>query len=100
LHSRSRAAQNDYDTLLELIGDARFVLFGEASHATHEFYFERAAITKRLIAEKAFTVVAIEANSTTRVVRHIQVGNRSNARAFGTLVSCRKLIRSSFDLRF
>ncbi len=55
-------AANDYDALLELIGDARFVLLGEASHGTHEFYFERAAITKRLIAEKGFTVVAIEAD--------------------------------------
>jgi erythromycin esterase-like protein len=53
---------NDYDALLELIGDARFVLLGEASHGTHEFYFERAAITKRLIAEKGFTVIAIEAD--------------------------------------
>jgi erythromycin esterase-like protein len=53
---------NDYSALLELIGDARFVLLGEASHGTHEFYFERAAITKRLIAEKGITVVAIEAD--------------------------------------
>jgi erythromycin esterase-like protein len=27
----------DYDSLLALIGDARFVLLGEASHGTHEF---------------------------------------------------------------
>src|SRR3982074_1894935 len=40
----------DYGSLLELIGDARFVLLGEASHGTHEFYFERAKITKRLSA--------------------------------------------------
>ena len=53
---------NDYDALLKLIGDARIVLLGEASHGTHEFYFERAAITKRLIAEKSFTVIAIEAD--------------------------------------
>jgi erythromycin esterase-like protein len=53
---------NDYDALLELVGDARFVLLGEASHGTHEFYFERAAVTKRLIAEKGFTVIAIEAD--------------------------------------
>jgi erythromycin esterase-like protein len=53
---------NDYDALLELVGDARFVLLGEASHGTHEFYSERAAITKRLIAEKGFTVIAIEAD--------------------------------------
>jgi erythromycin esterase-like protein len=31
----------DYDSLLALIGDARFVLLGEASHGTHEFYLER-----------------------------------------------------------
>src|SRR5437870_8176451 len=53
---------NDYDALLELIGNARIVLLGEASHETEEFYFERAQITKRLIAEKGFTVVAIEAD--------------------------------------
>jgi hypothetical protein len=52
----------DYDSLLALIGDARFVLLGEASHGMHEFYAERAAITKRLIAERGFTVVAIEAD--------------------------------------
>jgi erythromycin esterase-like protein len=42
-------ARNDYDRLLESIGDARFVLLGEASHGTDEFYRERAAITRRLI---------------------------------------------------
>ena len=52
----------DYDALLQLIDDARFVLIGEASHGTHEFYFERAAITKRLIAEKDFSILAIEAD--------------------------------------
>ena len=34
-------APGDYDALLELVGDARFVLLGEASHGTHEFYRER-----------------------------------------------------------
>ena len=41
----------DYDALLELVGDARLVLIGEASHGTHEFYRERARITRRLIEE-------------------------------------------------
>jgi erythromycin esterase-like protein len=35
---------------------------GEASHGTHEFYQERAEITKRLIQEKGFTAVAVEAD--------------------------------------
>jgi erythromycin esterase-like protein len=52
----------DYDPLLEFIGDRRFVLIGEASHGTHEFYRERAQITKRLIEEKGFTALAVEAD--------------------------------------
>jgi len=55
-------ASADYDRLLEFIGDAHFVLLGEASHGTHEFYRQRAQITKRLIQEKGFTVVAVEAD--------------------------------------
>src|ERR671910_49820 len=53
---------DDYDGLLQLIGDARVVLLGEASHGTHEFYRERARITQRLIEEHGFTVVAVEAD--------------------------------------
>ena len=52
----------DHSPLLELVGDARFVLLGEGSHGTHEFYATRAAITRRLIEEKGFTAVAIEAD--------------------------------------
>jgi erythromycin esterase-like protein/adenine/guanine phosphoribosyltransferase-like PRPP-binding protein len=52
----------DYDPLIRRIGEARFALLGEASHGTHEFYRERAEITKRLIAEKNFMAVAVEAD--------------------------------------
>lgn len=52
----------DFDPLLALVGDARFVLIGEASHGTHEFYRIRSEITKRLIREKGFTAVAVEAD--------------------------------------
>src|SRR5216110_3459446 len=64
----------DYDALLQLIGNARFVLIGEASHGTHEFYFERAAITKRLIAEKDFSIIAIEADwpDSARIHRYVR----------------------------
>jgi erythromycin esterase-like protein len=53
-------APGDFSPLLDLIGGARFVLLGEASHGTHEFYRARAEITKRLIVEKGFSGVAIE----------------------------------------
>lgn len=52
----------DYDALLERIGSARVVLLGEASHGTHEFYRERARITRRLVEERGFTLVAAEAD--------------------------------------
>jgi len=55
-------ATKDYDPLMALIGDARFVLLGEASHGTHDFYDQRAQITKRLIQENGFTAVAVEAD--------------------------------------
>jgi erythromycin esterase-like protein len=57
-----KGAVTDYDALLELAGDARFVLIGEASHGTHDFYHERAVLTERLINEKGFTAVAVEAD--------------------------------------
>jgi erythromycin esterase-like protein len=52
----------DYDPLLDLVGDARIVLLGEATHGTHEFYRERARITRRLVEERGFNVVAVEAD--------------------------------------
>jgi erythromycin esterase-like protein len=72
----------DYDGLLELIGDARFVLLGEATHGTHEFYEQRARITQRLIAEKGFTAVAVEADwpDAYRVNRYVRAeGDDSDA---------------------
>jgi erythromycin esterase-like protein/predicted phosphoribosyltransferase len=51
-----------YDSLIHAIGDARIVLLGEATHGTHEFYRERAFITRRLITEKRFDAVAVEAD--------------------------------------
>jgi erythromycin esterase-like protein len=52
----------DLDPLMELVGNRRFVLLGEASHGSHEFYELRARITRRLIAEKGFNAVAVEAD--------------------------------------
>ncbi len=51
---------DDLDPLLDAIGDARYVLLGEASHGTHEFYTWRAELSKRLIREKQFSFIAVE----------------------------------------
>lgn len=50
----------DLDPLLERIGNARYVLLGEASHGTHEFYRWRAEITRRLIETHGFSFIAVE----------------------------------------
>ncbi len=53
---------SDFDALIERLSDARFVLLGEATHGTHEFYQARATLTRRLLAEQGFTAVAVEAD--------------------------------------
>lgn len=64
----------DYDPLLDAIGNARFTFLGDGSHGTHEFYRERAQITKRLIREKDITAVAVEADwpDACRVNRYVR----------------------------
>ena len=70
------------DEIVEMAGDASFVLIGEASHGTHEFYQCREEITKRLIAEKGFSAVAVEADfpDAYRVNRFVRgIGNDTTA---------------------
>jgi erythromycin esterase-like protein len=52
----------DAGTLRHLVGDARFVLIGEASHGTHEFAATRADMTRGLIEDLGFCAVAVEAD--------------------------------------
>src|SRR4051812_39609522 len=58
--ARPLAEPRDLDPLLEQIGDARFVLLGEASHGASEFYTWRTEISKRLIEERGFSFIAVE----------------------------------------
>lgn len=58
--SHSLETSGDLDPLMERIGDARYVLLGEASHGTHEYYAWRSRISKRLITEKGFNFIAVE----------------------------------------
>lgn len=45
---------------MQVTDQTRFVLLGEASHGTHEYYTTRARLTKRLLQEKGFNFVAVE----------------------------------------
>ena len=53
-------SSRDLDPLIEKIGSSKYVLLGEASHGTHEYYTWRTAISKRLIEEKGFSFIAVE----------------------------------------
>lgn len=50
------------DAVLDDIGRARIVLLGEATHGTHEFYDIRRRISQRLIVEKGYDAIAVEAD--------------------------------------
>jgi erythromycin esterase-like protein len=79
------------DALLGRFGNCGFVLIGEASHGTHEFYQTRAEITMRLIEEKGFSAVAVEADwpDAYRVNRHVQ-GRGDDAGAAEALESFKR----------
>jgi erythromycin esterase-like protein/predicted phosphoribosyltransferase len=53
---------NPCDPILKLVNDAHFVLLGESTHGTDEFYHFRAKITKELICNYGFNAIAIEAD--------------------------------------
>jgi hypothetical protein len=50
----------DLDPLLGRIGAARYVLLGEASHGTADYYTWRARVNRRLIEKKGFSFIAVE----------------------------------------
>lgn len=55
-------------------GDAQVVLLGEATHGTSEFYRARAAITRELVRNRGFTIVAVEADwpDAARIDRYVR----------------------------
>src|SRR6266436_1458405 len=85
--ARRISSAADYDGLIERAGDAQFVLIGEASHGTHDFYATRAELTRRLIAQKGFRIVAVEADwpDMLRVHRYLtgRAAERDAAAALG-----------------
>ena len=50
----------DLDVLVEAIGDKKYVLLGEATHGTSEFYKLRMELSRKLIEKKGFSFIAVE----------------------------------------
>ncbi|MCO6431511.1 MAG: erythromycin esterase family protein [Deltaproteobacteria bacterium] len=77
----SYATEDICQRILRIVGDAPLVLIGEATHGTREFYAIRAEITKRLISEKGFAAVAVEADwpDAYRVNRYVQLQGKDSS---------------------
>jgi erythromycin esterase len=88
----SLTASTDLDPLLERIGDAKYVLLGEASHGTHEYYTWRTAISKRLIEEKGFSFIAVEGDwpDCNRINRFVKGYSDAGAKALDVLNEFRR----------
>jgi erythromycin esterase-like protein len=57
--SRPLRSAADLDPLIKRLARARYVLLGEASHGTHEYYSCRDAISRRLV-QQGFSFIAVE----------------------------------------
>ena len=85
-----RAAAQPVEAVFELVGDAKVVLVGEATHGTHEFYALRAALTARLIEERGFTGVAIEGDLPDTAELHRYVTGARNGAVDDALAGFRR----------
>src|SRR5437588_11161120 len=75
--ARIATETSNLDSLIARAGDRAFILIGEASHGTHEFYATRADLTRGLIAEKKFRILALEADWPDMLRVHRYVTGRS-----------------------
>jgi hypothetical protein len=74
---------DDLSALSEMIGDARIVALGEATHGTAEFFRMKHRLFEYLVEKKGFTVFAFEANWPLVEIadRYIKTGEGSAAAA-------------------
>jgi erythromycin esterase-like protein len=61
-HAAFEPSADGSGPLVDTLKDAAVVLIGEASLGRHEFYRTRAELTKALIAQQGFSIVAVEAD--------------------------------------
>ena len=67
---------DDLEPLRQIVGDARVVSLGEATHGTSEFFRMKHRILRFLVKEMGFTAFAIEASmpASFKVNEHVQAG--------------------------
>ena len=71
---RQKSGVADYQELADYLGGHNFILLGEATHGTAEFYQARIDITKQLIRDQGISAIAIEGDwpSAFRVNRYVR----------------------------
>ena len=90
---------HDDDPLLAMVGDRDFVLLGEATHGTHEFYAMRARITRRLVEEHGFDAVAASTYRARITIMCANVLKRRMKRSMGPVGGALNRTRRSVSLR-
>ncbi|MGD6801183.1 erythromycin esterase family protein [Rossellomorea aquimaris] len=90
-HSKAYKSEQDLDKVIQEIGDSRIVLLGEASHGTSEYYKIRTELSKRLIEEKGFNIIAVEGDwpASQNVNKYIK-GNDKTANPWDVLQSFKR----------
>lgn len=74
-------SMDDIDPLIEAIGEAKYVLLGEATHGTAEFYTLRTEISKKLIEQKNFNFIAVEGDWPSCYSLNRYIKNKENKQA-------------------
>jgi len=82
----------DLGPLVEAAAGRRFVAIGEATHGTHEFYVWRAALTRRLVAERGFRWIGVEGDwpDCWRIDRWVRGLADAELDARGVLAGCER----------
>jgi len=88
-YSKPIHESEDLDSLINEISNHQFVLLGESSHGTSEFYTMRAELSKKLIKEKGFTYLAVEGDwpACQQVNRYIKGIDKQSSHARDVLKS-------------
>jgi len=83
----ARSGCEDLQPLLRVVGDARVVALGEASHGNSEFFTMKHRLVECLVTEKGFNVFAMEAPwaESNRVNEYIQTGEGNPGRLLAGL---------------
>lgn len=83
---------DDLDEIIKRIGESRYVLLGEATHGTHQYYTWRTLLSRKLIEQKGFSFIGVEGDwpDCYKLNRYIKNYNGAGTNAFEILDEFRR----------